>query len=640
MTKNATGRARFQQVRAAGRVVAAMLFAAASESCAGHTTMTSRTPDASPPDGATLPDTGAPTDGATVPDAPPEASLVTCTPPAGSQTVTLHLSDAAKDIRHLGTEPPVGFNAEVVSDTVVAGDSVYTSEADDLAPGAQAALGTFNAKPDLYHPWIDGAVLRIPGGTPSDVYDWEDPNGFFPPTWVTQHSMSPAGAAAVLRGKGGVRPGDLKRLLDATKTKPLYDYTIVPYTDATGHVVNTTAKAARFMTSSSGLPAGSTWGSYVNYWELNNEPWTSTLAWAWKTGGDYIKRAELFHGAMAPKTHGKFLVASGNDAWNSSLLAASPSCWWQGVVVHPYYAGTPSTFSQFRADTVGWLKSRFDTPGGRVAAVSSLFAKAYPNGKASCSDIYITETGLMRRVPWNFAHSAYAGVIQVESVLRFQAIPHGSMLLFEKLIAWGNGVVQQGDGTQANWKTDYHYDEIANAGLNGTVDTKTTNDPHPAGYDAFYLAAPGVMLSVAFPAWTAATDTFNGSTLSDTDSVPYIHGPNGSGTVNAVFARLYERCTDSGGKREPCATSGATVARHYLILTNKSSNAQTLKFTLDGQVVPNGSIIKYYAAPSSSAADVNSTSHPARVATNGLGCIEADSSAILIPPSSVVRLEW
>jgi hypothetical protein len=122
--------------------------------------------------------------------------------------------------------------------------------------------------------------------------------------------------------------------------------------------------------------------------------------------------------------------------------------------------------------------------------------------------------------------------------------------------------------------------------------------------------------------------------------VPYTHGVGGaSGTVEAVYGRLYETCVDSAGNQEWCTTAGATVRRHYLVVTNKSAHDEALAFTLSGATPADGTITKVFATGPGPDA-VNSTASPATVHTNGAGCIEQDSSAIVIPAYSVVRLEW
>src|SRR5262249_15022838 len=145
----------------------------------------------------------------------------------------------------------------------------------------------------------------VPGGTNSDAYDWESPSGFFPPDWPAALGMDPKGPPAILRGKGGVPPSGIETLLSVTKTSPLWVYNIAPFKDASGNKTNTPMKAARFMTSGTGLPASKTWGSAVGFWELNNEPWSGSLAaWAWNGGSGYESRAKAFHDAMASKTGG------------------------------------------------------------------------------------------------------------------------------------------------------------------------------------------------------------------------------------------------------------------------------------------------------------------------------------------------
>src|SRR5262249_43714351 len=148
---------------------------------------------------------------------------------------------------------------------------------------------------------------------------------------------------------------------EATGTMPIWVYNISPYQDTSGQPNNPPGKAARFVSSNAGLPVGTTWGSKVPFWELNNEPWSSALVgWAWSDGGDYANRAKTYRDAMAPNTAGKFVIAAGGDSWNSQIIGTVARCWWDGVVMHPYYQNSPPTFGAFQSDVIGWLKRQFD----------------------------------------------------------------------------------------------------------------------------------------------------------------------------------------------------------------------------------------------------------------------------------------
>src|SRR5262245_34053824 len=74
--------------------------------------------------------------------------LSVCAAPSGSETVMLTLTDSASNDKHVD-QPWVGFNSEIVGDNgVVPSDSIFTLNADDLAPGAEAALGSSNQTPN------------------------------------------------------------------------------------------------------------------------------------------------------------------------------------------------------------------------------------------------------------------------------------------------------------------------------------------------------------------------------------------------------------------------------------------------------------------------------------------------------------
>jgi hypothetical protein len=559
------------------------------------------------------------------PDATP-----TCTAASTSRVIRVAVADNNADDKHLHDQW-IGFNSEIVGDHgITAGDSVFTTDADDLAHRAEKALGTSNAALSLFHPWLEGGVLRVPGGYNSDAYSWQNAAGTFPPAWVSQLGMNPSGGPALTRGKGGVPPGAIATLLQNTGTSSLWVYNIAPFKDASGNVTNPVSAAAAFMTSNVGL-SGDTWGHFVKFWELNNEPW-ALQGIEFVDGGGYISRAKEYHDAMAPNTNGRFLVASGGTGWNNKLIAGASRCWWDGVVVHPYLGDDAATsYSRFRSDVTGWLKREFDRSDGEVAAIQAKFAQAYSGQGTQCSDIYLTEMGLLiNHIHSDYLLSEYAGIAMVEAVLRFDESPWAQMVLMQKLISQGNGVVQT---------DDYHTDSIATAGVHNLTDPDTA-EPHPAGYYGFYLTATGVLLSVAFPAWTAATDSFTPS-WTDTETVQYTNGPGGaSGDVDGAFVRLYETCVDASGHAEWCTTSGSKVSKHFLVVTNKAGSEAVLKFTLNDGVPGNGKIRKFYAVPTTSGEDQNSSSAPATVSTNGAGCVEPDSAGIRIPPYGVVRLEW
>jgi hypothetical protein len=192
---------------------------------------------------------------------------------------------------------------------------------------------------------LNAAWLRYPGGTNSDVFNWQ--TGQAVTSWVAQFANTNQQSGlqnnqAIVAGKGGAR------FIDAANRANFLGAGLIVCVNA---FTDTPASAGAFAAyaKANGIP--------VAVWELSNEPYLFPTFFA--TGADYIAQMKPYRDAIKAADPNavvsiffadpsRFSIAKPSP-WDSSIASVTGK-WWDAVTYHQYPAESTGDFQQWMAD--------------------------------------------------------------------------------------------------------------------------------------------------------------------------------------------------------------------------------------------------------------------------------------------------
>ncbi|WP_249865632.1 fibronectin type III domain-containing protein [Paenibacillus konkukensis] len=325
----------------------------------------------------------------------------------------------------------------------------------------------------------------------------------------------------------------------------------------------------------------------VLYFELGNEisfyvPESGNQQAAFKTGTDYLDRAKTFNDVIKSAYPGAKTVISMSNTQAQSFdedVYQYPDKYWDAITTHRF-RGNGSTPAAAMTDANGYLDDW-------NSLIADNYTSHLTNPKIFIGEHGVTLGGLLD-------NTQYGGIYVSESVLRLVTNPNIAYLAGYRMT---NGVFTP--------SVDYSM-PLEDAYQDGaTIDT--------AGLDmAPYYSTPAASLKVIDGAINQGTTAW-GTTVTGGDTVTKT-----GGTMPALFAQAFKG--DNG--------------KNYAVITNKSANAHDVVIRLDGSNVT-AAMTKTYTT-SADPLTTNSPDIPDAVAVQ----TEPTANPVLVPPYSVVRVEW
>jgi hypothetical protein len=447
---------------------------------------------------------------------------------------------------------------------------------------------------------LKAGLLRYPGGTVSLDFDWNPLNASGGHTNINWMNSLITGSAPPITGqsasiltisqeltqaKGGAYFSDF-----ATLAQTLGAHTIVCFNSYTDTNQGSAAQMAQ---------AAAGYGLDVVEWELGNEAYNYPLIYP--TGADYGAASNSYFNdivSAAPgATVGLFTAgwypgitgcgASGAPAkpclpnWDQDLWQTAGTPYWNAASDHIY----PIVKTQSAQDTM-W------TLNGVLAYGSSNYVNSYlvPLVGAD-TPIFITEFNCCTSFANQFLSYMYNGIFLAEYIARLSSVPNVKGVAINSLYTDNSGdptIDYHGMLQSVNDFESYLLAQLAEYGPDYSTNTAT----NPSTQFKFYTSAPGLAMEVANQAINSGTRMWP-TTVSGGPTVKIL-GFDGN-PIPAIYAQTY------------LANNGS----HYVLITNKSSQAQLVTIELNGVPVVGNFTVTYVANSNPEAA--NSAQSPQNV---------------------------
>ena len=396
--------------------------------------------------------------------------------------------------------------------------------------------------------------VRYPAGTASLAFDWT--TGHINTTWMnsllTGNPPAVTGQSASIlvnsqqltQAKGGVMFSDFATFAQTLGASAILCFN--SYTDNNPGSATQMALAAQ------------SYGLNVVDWELGNEAYI--YPGIYPTGTSYAAasnsylndirsgaptaRAGLFFAGSYPGKSGN--CPSGDfSCWDTALASYTPQ-YWNAASNHIY----PIIGTQSAQSTMFALN-------GILAHGSSDYVNSYlvPLVGAA-TPIFITELNCCSSYNNKFLSYLYNGIFLAEYTARLSSVPNVKAVGVNSLYTENpdyHGLIQS--------VNDYESYLLGQVAINPQFSTNTATDPNTPFQ--FYMSAPGLAMQVANQAINSGTQIWP-TTVVGGPTVT-ITGFDGN-PIPAIYAQTY--LANNGG--------------HWLLITNKSSLAQTVTLELNG----------------------------------------------------------
>ena len=428
---------------------------------------------------------------------------------------------------------------------------------------------------------LNAAWLRYPGGTNSDVFDWQ--TGQAVSSWVAQFANTNQGPGLanneeIIAGKGGAR------FIDAANRANFLGAGLIVCVNG---FTDTPASAGAFAAwaKANGIP--------VAVWELSNEPYLFPTFFA--TGADYVARMKPYRDAIKAADPSAVVSIFFSDpshstiakpsAWDTSVVSVADK-WWDAVTYHQYPAESTGDIDQWMADENAALVSKTNLN------VTGYLASLNPPGtKYEVSEFEPSSNSS----PSMTDGTVYGGVYCAEYVMRMSTEP-SVLYVGANQIDNDSGIQRANDDAQ----------KVAADGSAGTpIDTLSLD--FGFYYDAQAIALGIVNGVVNQAAKSNQTTVTGGATVAAT----------GLGQIPALYALAY--------------TNAAGVVS--VVITNKSATTHQVTIRMNGSVAPGPLSLQFVT--SAQAGATNSPTTPAAVTSQ----TAVSGNPITVGPYSVVRAD-
>lgn len=458
---------------------------------------------------------------------------------------------------------------------------------------------------------LAGGWMRFPGGTTSMAYDWS--TGEINVDWMNSLIQGDPAAvtgqpASILttsqqltQAKGGVFLSDF-----ATFANTLKNWAIICFNSFT----DTNPGSATQM-----AVAAHSYGLHVEEWELGNEAYLYPLIYS--TAGAYATASSSYFNNVKAATPaapvGLFAAGWYTGAahcspppqpcfasWDQGLWQASPPPYWNAASNHIY----PISANGNATKTIQALN-------GILAYGSTDYINSYliPLVGAN-TPIFITELNCCTQPGNKFLSYLYNGIFLAEYIARLSSVPNVKGVGVDSLYTDNSdyhGLIQSVDDYES-----YLLGQLAKYGPNYSTNTAT----NPNTQFQFYTSAPGLAMQVANQAINNSARVWS-TTVTGGPTVA-ISGFDGN-PIPAVYAQGY------------LGKDGSTP---YLLITNKSAEAQQVTIEVNGALVKGQLSITYVSNSSPTAANTASSQTNVQIQTM------SSSNPFPLPKYTVTAVTW
>ncbi len=427
--------------------------------------------------------------------------------------------------------------------------------------------------------------VRFPGGTSSDIYNWQ--TGEDDPGWYAQF---PAGSGvggdqttlALVAGRGGAR------LIDAANRARFLGAPLIVCVNGFTDTAASAGQLAAFVKANE---------LQVAAYELSNEPYLYPTFFATATA--YLDAMKPYRDAIkavdptaivavfvTDQAHANALT----DPWNIAV-AAYPNKYWDAITYHHYPPQSTGAFAQWMADESAVLATKSSAVVTSLAAgigpvgvkfLNTEFDPSLPNSSGSAGGSMTDGT-------------LWGGIYAAEYIMRLSAMP-AMLHVGPSEISYQSGV----------FYTNGHQAQVEAAAAAGTtIDTLTLNF-------GFYVSAQAAGISVLngvinrAVAWDQ-TEVTGGATVPATGIAP----------IPALYAMSYSN-----------AQGGLSV-----VITNKSATAHQVTVRVNGAAAAGPFPLRFITATDPSTANTDSSTNAISIQT------ASSANPITVPPYSVLRAD-
>jgi uncharacterized protein (TIGR03437 family) len=424
--------------------------------------------------------------------------------------------------------------------------------------------------------------VRFPGGTSSDIYNWQ--TGEEEASWYAEFPANSGVGGdqttiALVAGRGGAK------LIDAANRANLLGAPLVICVNGFTDTVASAGQLAAFVKANQ---------IHVAAWELSNEPYLYPTFFATATA--YLDAMKPYRDAIKVVDPSSVLAIfvtdqahdhALTDPWNVAVLQY-PNKYWDAIAYHHYPAQSTGAFSQWMADESAVLVRAVDVPGNLVQIdplvhklLNTEFDPSIPNDASTGASSITNGT-------------VWGGIYSAEYVMRMST--QSTMLLVgPSEISYNSGV----------FVSSGHQSEVEKAASGTPIDTLSLDF-------GFYVSAQGAGLSVLNGVINRAVQS-NQTVVTGGATVP----ATGLAPIPALYAMSY---TNGQG--------GLSV-----VITNKSASAHQVTVRVNGTAAVGPFPLQFIAAADPSTANTSTNKTAVTVQT------ASSANPITIPAYSVLRAD-
>ncbi len=427
--------------------------------------------------------------------------------------------------------------------------------------------------------------VRFPGGTSSDIYNWQ--TGEDDPAWFSQFPASSGVGGdptviAKVAGRGGAK------LIDAANRA---DFLGAPLIICVNGYTDSAASAGQLAAYAKANHI------QVAAWELSNEPYLYPTFFATATA--YLDAMKPYRDAIKAVDPSAIVAifvtdqahaGAATNSWNVAV-AAYPNKYWDAITYHHYPAQSSGAFAQWMADESAVLATR------TTAVVSRLLAQIGPAG------VKFLNTEFDPSIPNDAATgnssitdgTVWGGIYSAEYIMRMSTVP--------TMLHVGPSEISYNAGVFASNAHQTDVEAAAAAGM--PIDTLSLNY-------GFYASAQGTGIAVLNGVINRAVQS-NQTVVTGGATVP----ATGMAPMPALYAMSYSN-----------AQGGLSV-----VITNKSATPQQVTVRVNGAAATGTFPLQFITAADPSTANTSASKNTISIQT------ASSANPIMVPPYSVLRAD-
>jgi len=427
--------------------------------------------------------------------------------------------------------------------------------------------------------------VRFPGGTSSDIYNWQTAED--DAAWQAEFPASSAVGGdtttiALVAGRGGAK------LIDAANRANLLGAPLIICVNGYTDTAASAGQMAAFVKANQ---------IQVAAWELSNEPYLYPSFFATSTA--YLDAMKPYRDAVKavdPSAIVAIFVSdqakagAATDPWNLGI-AAYPNKYWDAITYHHYPAQSSGAFAQWMADESAVLVSRTS------AVITSQLAQIGPSG------VHFLNTEFDPSIPNDAATGAssltdgtvWGGIYSAEYIMRMSTVP-SVLHVGPSEISYNAGV----------FVSNGHQSEVEAAAAGGMpIDTLSLNF-------GFYVSAQGAGIAVLIGVINRAVQS-NQTVVTGGATVP----ATGMSPIPALYAMSYSN-----------AQGGLS-----LVMTNKSASPHQVTVRVNGAASSGPFPLQFITAADPGTANTQTSKNAISIQT------VSSANPITVPPYSVLRAD-